>query len=88
MAWVGNNGVFKAHRKHWVNKSTVGGKGRRTREEAGGRKEQEGGRRDEGGGGRKEGRKGGRMEDGRKGGEEGVARRRYKALTIFSAVRF
>ena len=28
------------------------------------------------------------MEDGRKGGEEGVARRRYKALTTFSAVRF
>ena len=32
---------------------------------------------------------GGRMEEGRKGGEEeGVARRRYKALTTFSAVRF
>ena len=70
MAWIDNNGGFKAHRKHWVNKSTVGGKGRR----------------DEGGGGRKEG--GGRMEEGRKGGEEGVARRRYKALTTFSAVRF
>ena len=73
MAWVVNSGGFKAHRKHWVNKSTVGGKGRR----------------DEGGGGRKEGKDGGgRMEDGRKGGEEGVARRRYKALTTFSAVRF
>ena len=40
MTWVDNNGGFKAHRKHWVNKSTVGGKGRR----------------DEGGSGRKEGR--------------------------------
>ena len=40
MTRIDNNGGFKAHRKHWVNKSTVGGKGRR----------------DEGGGGRKEGR--------------------------------
>ena len=71
MTWIDNNGGFKAHRKHWVNKSTIGGRGGR----------------DEGGGWRKEG--GGRMEEGRKGGdEEGVARRRYKALTTFSAVRF
>ena len=41
MAWIGNNGGFKAHRKHWVNKSTVGGNVRR----------------DEGGGGRKEERR-------------------------------
>ena len=43
MAWIDNNGGFKAHRKHWVNKSTVGGKGRT----------------DKGGGGRKEGKDGG-----------------------------
>ena len=38
MAWIDNNSGVKAHRKHWVNKSTVGG----TREEAGGRREEEG----------------------------------------------
>ena len=41
MTWIDNTGVFKAHRKHWVNKSTVGDNVRR----------------DEGGGGRKEGRR-------------------------------
>ena len=46
MAWIDNNSGVKAHRKHWVNKSTVGG----TREEAGGRKgrmEEEGWRMEE-----------------------------------------
>ena len=73
MAWVDNNGGFKAHRKHWVNKS------RREGEEGRGRRWEEGVKKNEGGG---------RMEEGRKGGEEGVARRRYKALATFSAVRF
>ena len=75
MTWIDNDGGFKAHRKHWVNKSRrEGGEGR-------------GRRREEGVKGKKGG---GRMEaEGRKGGdEEGVARRRYKALTTFSAVRF
>ena len=73
MIWIDNNGGFKAHRKHWVNKSRrEGGEGR-------GRRREEGVKGKEGGG---------RMEEGRKGGEEGVARRRYKALATFSAVRF
>ena len=75
MTWIDNDGGFKAHRKHWVNKS------RREGEEGRGRRREEGVKGKKGGG---------RMEaEGRKGGdEEGVARRRYKALATFSAVRF
>ena len=73
MTWFDNSGGFKAHKKHWVNKS------RREGEEGRGTRWEEGVKGKEGGG---------RMEEGRKGGEEGVARRRYKALTTFSAVRF
>ena len=51
MAWIDNNSGVKAHRKHWVNKSTVGGKGRRDEGGGGrkewGRREEEGWRREE-----------------------------------------
>ena len=74
MIWIDNNGGFKAHRKHWVDES------RKEGEEGRGRRREEGVKGKEGGG---------RMEEGRKvGEEEGVARRRYKALATFSAVRF
>ena len=74
MTWFDNSGGFKAHKKQWVNKS------RREGEEGRGTRWEEGLKGKEGGG---------RMEEVRKGGEEeGVARRRYKALTTFSAVRF
>ena len=55
MTWFDNSGGFKAHKKHWVNKSTVGVKGRRD-EGGGGRKEGRGRRKDVGG---KKGRGGG-----------------------------
>ena len=48
MTWIDNDGGFKAHRKHWVNKSRREGRGG-TREEAGGRSEGEEGRRKDGG---------------------------------------
>ena len=76
MTWFDNSGGFKAHKKHWVNKSRrEGEEGRGTRWEEGVKGKEGGGRRKEGGG--KKGRE-----------EEGVARRRYQALTTFSAVRF
>ena len=55
MTWFDNSGGFKAHKKHWVNKSRrEGEEGRGTRweegvkgKEGGGRRKEEGGRREE-----------------------------------------
>ena len=54
MIWIDNNGGFKAHRKHWVDKSR-----RREGEEGRGRRREEGVKGKEGGGKREEGGEGG-----------------------------
>ena len=61
MTWFDNSGGFKAHKKHWVNKSRrEGEEGRGTRWEEGVKGKEGGGRRKEGGGRRKEEGGGGR----------------------------